>query len=894
MIKKQLLLITVLLVSVCSYSQLLSNASVADSDWIWDPYDYSIYKTGSQYIDNYPDQEDTSIYAEFSWDKVPRWLAIRSGSTFSDEDINTIANNHQMVMLEKYNSQGTSSTEKGTLAAAARLKAVNPDIKILFYWNTWINYYGYDANTEYEANKWAWSDLKTGVNGQDTLDMFKDLYYTYNYDSPGLRAWWVKTALGMVENDNIDGVFIDKVHSYDGMYFVDGEPSTNYIRMLDSLSQLLPEDKIFFGNILRNERWGGARGHMNYADGSYWERWEYQYRYTDPRQTEADARCVNMQLAREAVLKGKIVNFMGGGETTAIRPTEEEENEANMRGFLREDVQFPLAVYLIIADKNAYFNFKESVDADDEDWKWDASFLEELNRPLGQPLGDPEKNGYIFTRSYEKVDVWVNVETTEAKLTWKDYPDFLKLKLIVADADTKERISGATIAVEDLKRSTDDEGMFQFGLDSGSYSITVSKPGYLTKTENYVFSSDTVFVISLEAKPFDDGTNDSITGYYQITKKNSPSFCIYANANLAKVGDQLTLYPYQEADPNTIWVEYDRGNGYYSYQLLNTNLWIDGGDGGVNSQPVFLSEWDDVSSNQYWKKEMPDSTYIRLKKKDVEFVINGGSGGALGQTINLWRSPSTSANMHWIFHSVFENPVTVSLTIVDSITNEILSGVDVLFNNETKQTTASGVVSYSDLDVPATLSYSLSKEGYFAKEGSIQILKDDSIILRLSPVPEMVSLTLTVVDSISNQALSGVGVTFGNETKQTDDNGGVNFPDLEVANSFVYKLSKEGYASKEGSIQVTKNDSITLSMMPISLGIKENIAYGVNIYPNPVTDFLIVETDKEMSRVDIFTVDGKLVSSQLVSGTSSKFTLLLLINVVLKDGREVTEKIIVN
>ena len=900
--KKLIVIAAAFFVSLCNYSQLISSLQEAnaDSSSSWNPFDYSIYKTASQYIDDYPAQEDTTIYAEFSWNKVPRWLAIRSGSVFSDEDINTIANNHQMVMLEKYNSQGTSSTEKGALAAAARLKAVNPDIKILFYWNTWINYGGYDANTEYEANKWDWSDLKTGADGQDTLDLFKDLYYTYNYDSPGLRAWWVKIALNMVNNDLIDGVFIDKVHSYEGVYFVDGEPSNNYIKMLDSLSLLLPEGKIFFGNILRNERWGGARGHMNYADGSYWERWEYQYRYTDPRQTEADARCVNMQLAREAVLKGKIVNFMGGGETTAIRPTEAEENEANMRGFLREDVQFPLAVYLIIADTNAYFNYKESVDTDDEDWKWDASFLEELNRPLGKPLGDPTKDGYIYTRSYEKVDVWVNVETTEAKLTWKDYPDFLKLKIVVRDSSTNAVLPDARIAVEDLNRLTDANGVLQFGLDSGSYSISISKSEYETKTETYVFSSDTTLTVYLETKPFDDGTNDEISGYYQVTKKNASSFCLYAgDADLVQEGNQLSLYPYEEADPNTVWVEYDRGDGYYSYQLFNTNYWIDGGNGGANSQAVFLSQWDADSYDQYWQKVVSDTGYVRLQKRDVEFVINGGSGGSVGQLVNLWKSSAISANLEWMFHPVFENPVALSITIVDSITNETLSGVEIVFNKETKQTGDSGVVSYSDLDVPAKLAYTLSKEGYVAKVGSIQVLKDDSIVLRMSPVPEMVSLTLTVVDSISNLALSGVEVSLHNETKQTDANGGVNFSDLEVANSFTYTLSKEGYVSKEGSIQVTKTDSITLSMAPVLSGIEEKIAQGVNIYPNPTSSFLMIETNKGMSRVDVFNVDGKLITSQIISGASFKLTLpevgqsLLFVNVVLKDGSVISKRIIV-
>ena len=887
MSKKLGLTLAALLVSIYSYSQ-------------WNPFDYSIYKTASQYIDDYPTQEDTSLYAEFSWDKVPRWLAIRSGNVFSQADINTIANNHQMVMLEKYNSQGTSSTEKGTLAAAARLKAVNPDIKILFYWNTWINYWGYDANAEYEINKWDWSNLTQGANGEDTIYMFKDKYYTYNYDIPGLRNWWVKTAQDMVLEDVIDGVFIDKVHSYEGLFFQDGEPSNNYIRMLDSLSQLLPEGKIFFGNTLRNERWGGSRGHMNYSDGSYWERWEYIYRTTSPAQSQADARCVNMQLAREAVLKGKIVNFMGGGETTAVPPSEAEENEANMRGFLREDVQFPLGVFLIIADTNAYFNYKESVTTDDEDWKWDRSFLEEFNRPLGKPLNDPVKNGYEYTRSYEKLDVWVNVQTTEAKLSWKDYPDFLKLKLVVRDSVSLAGIAGARIEVEDLSRITDGGGSLRFGLDSGSYVITISKPGYLTKTETYNFASNSTHNIELAPRSA-DGPDDEISGYYQISKSNAPGFCIYAGEDdLMKEGDQLSLFTYIKDDPGTVWGEFDRGDGYYSYQKLNTNFCIDGGVGGENNQEVFISECDKENYNQHWQKEELSSGYLRLKKHDADFVLNGGSGGAIGQDVNLWKSSVTSGNLEWKFNAVFEAPVSLTILVVDSISNQALSGVDITLNDETKQTEANGEAIFSNLEVPNTLAYVLSRDGYISKQGMLGITKDDTISISMAPVPETSTLTVHVVDSITNQALSGVEVTLDNNTKLTEANGEAIFSNLEVPNTLDYMLSRDGYISKDGSLEITSDTTLTIALVALSSGIREDMEAGVNIYPNPASDYLMIEANKEIARVKIFSIDGQLILSQRVVSNMTKIELagetqaLLFVKLVFEDGFEIIKKVIIN
>ncbi len=102
-----------------------------DDSITWDVTDYSRYKTANQYLETYPEHQDFSNFPNFTWDSVPRWLAIRSGERFTDSDVEAIANNFQMVMLEKYNMQGLGSTEAGIFNAAERIKAVNPNIKTL-------------------------------------------------------------------------------------------------------------------------------------------------------------------------------------------------------------------------------------------------------------------------------------------------------------------------------------------------------------------------------------------------------------------------------------------------------------------------------------------------------------------------------------------------------------------------------------------------------------------------------------------------------------------------------------------------------------------------------------------------------------------------------------------
>ena len=498
-----LLLAILCLVSVYSHANsFFFNLEEPGDTSVWDVTDYSGFKTGYQYLDTYPEETDVSNYPDFSWDKVPRWLAIRDNSPYTDYDIKAIANNYQMVMLEKANMQGMESTEAGTLSAAQRMKAVNPNIKTLFYWNSWINYGGYTANVEYDKNDWAWSNHTIDFNGNEIIYKFKDWYNTYNYSSPGLRKWWVKTALEMVKNNAIDGVFIDKVSAkdpYEGPFFIDGEPATDYIRMLDSLSQALPAGKLFFGNTLRNSRWNGNRENMRYSHGSYLEGWAGPYDGNVPAQTEADAISVSIQLMREALLKRKIINFQtdAGNSPFVTVPPESERSENNMKSFYRAAVQFPLAVFLIVADTSAYFSFQNSVTTARPDWEWNSSFIDEFHRPLGKPLGAPVRNGYIYTRSYEKVNVWVNVETKEARITWTDYPELVNLNLVVRDLTDGSGISGATIAVDKISRLTDSEGELTCALDSGSFLCTISKSGYITKEVKCNFVSDSVVYFDL-------------------------------------------------------------------------------------------------------------------------------------------------------------------------------------------------------------------------------------------------------------------------------------------------------------------------------------------------------------------------------------------------------------
>lgn len=384
----------------------------------YDDYDYSTHKTGPDMTDVYPEEDSDrqALFPEFSWDTVPRWLAVRNAAAYTDEEIETIAGHYQLVMLEKANKAGFDTVDEGIKDTAARLKAVNPNIKTIFYWNTVIHYTGYSNDDEYEANAQDWSVL----NDDGSIYMHKDLYYTYDESNEALRNWWIELPIEMANDDNIDGVFIDKMPgaALDEI-FIDGEPATDYVNMINMLWEGIPDDKLLMGNNLRNERNNASRAMMEILDGSYLERWHMtNSSFNTPSQNSADAIAVSIQLMREAAAQGKFINFQTGPGlfTDEEMPDEYEDRLV----YMDENVDVPLAIYLIAAEEGVFFSYQNGVNAADEDSVWDTSQMDVFNRPLGEPLNDPVRDGYVYTRSFEYVDVWLDLESEEAELTWYD------------------------------------------------------------------------------------------------------------------------------------------------------------------------------------------------------------------------------------------------------------------------------------------------------------------------------------------------------------------------------------------------------------------------------------------------------------------------------------------
>ncbi len=154
-----------------------------------------------------------------------------------------------------------------------------------------------------------------------------------------------------------------------------------------------------------------------------------------------------------------------------------------------------------------------------------------------------------------------------------------------------------------------------------------------------------------------------------IRKRNAPDFAI--DGNNGGVNEQKLVLFNSTWHVNQLWKEISRGNGYYSYQKLNTNVCIDGGNGAANYQPVILYACNDNNQNQHWKKiDMGGGGYRLEKRNAPNFFIDGNNGGANRQEVILFTN-TQSQNQQWLFGDNLTQTLELPTLATVLIKNEI-------------------------------------------------------------------------------------------------------------------------------------------------------------------------------------------------------------------------------
>jgi hypothetical protein len=361
-----------------------------------------------------------SSFPEFSWERVPVCLhfAKKTGD-FTKQEAQFIAR-FPIVCIEKSQAfDKKKGMEQGSYDAAVLIKTINSKSKVLFYWNSRIDYgqlYSFGNILDDKVHpEWAMRDVKgelvTVQNGRRK---------TYDPTIPDFRKWWVNVPVEAVKKGKMDGVFVDAVLQYAGGENVKvkqyGEQRYKDIMsglfgMIGNLKNQLGGQKLVVANALRGTALAPENGRIfyPYIDGAMIEH------FCDLSGKSKEVIAKDIELIQDAAVRGKIVIAKAWPKYNFTNEQIKSMSQEQLETMSREDIVFPLATFLIGAGKYAYFCYS---------WGYDykqGGMIDypEYNKPLGEPLGVAKKDGFIYTREFRNASVYADIENRIGKITWK-------------------------------------------------------------------------------------------------------------------------------------------------------------------------------------------------------------------------------------------------------------------------------------------------------------------------------------------------------------------------------------------------------------------------------------------------------------------------------------------
>lgn len=354
-----------------------------------------------------------SRYPKFDWDTVP--IAFHFGDSdalMTPEQAAFVASKSNFICLEKGHGVGQlGDTESGIEQEARQLKRFNPDMKVIFYWNTFLDYSMFAAHEDYGRHPEWW--LRT-LDGE--LDLKNGRMRRYDLSKPEVRDWWTDVAHEAVVNGSTDGVFMDAFPQVKSEANRKLWGEKKYAAIQQGLADIvqetrdkLGEDHLMVVNGIRSTpTWSSGFDFPEHVDAAMIEHFGFFNSSTKESMLQ-DIR--EMEQAGKA---GKMVVLKGWAGFTFIDREAMAKPLDEKRTIAKRSLNFSLAAFLAGAQENCYFIYNWGYRMHNGCLEW----YPEFDRPLGPPQGDMVQEGWELSRKYEHASVWVNLETRESEISW--------------------------------------------------------------------------------------------------------------------------------------------------------------------------------------------------------------------------------------------------------------------------------------------------------------------------------------------------------------------------------------------------------------------------------------------------------------------------------------------
>lgn len=360
---------------------------------------------------------------EFSWDTMPLYMHLRKATAFTNEEIEYLAKFPLITFEKTTGSRAYGSTEKGTIKAAKAVKDINPNAKILYYKNVVINWGGYKGDESFlKKNP---DGLLFNSEGEKALMPNKKTGF-FDLTKEKVRSHWLSNVSKVTSSPYIDGVFMDANIKVLVPGFFNSrvgkekqkEIQNGYFTMMEDLNKQLGKENILLANILRvrPEFKNVGREYLKYFDGSYLEGFEHE----NFGMTYEDYLAKGIEAVQTSAREGEIIAMsMGIGKAlkNAEAGIDDVRQKLDSNSNINKRLDYILAIFLICAEKNSYVYPHDGYGIN-RSAVWMKTFPQ-YQKKLGAPKGYAVKEGYVYTRSFEHLDVWLDIKNKKAKLNWK-------------------------------------------------------------------------------------------------------------------------------------------------------------------------------------------------------------------------------------------------------------------------------------------------------------------------------------------------------------------------------------------------------------------------------------------------------------------------------------------
>jgi hypothetical protein len=360
---------------------------------------------------------------EFSWDTMPLYMHLRKDTKFTKEELNYLAK-FPLITFEKTTGNKTYGfTEAGTLKAAEAVKKINPKTKILYYKNVVINWPTYKEDEDFL--KKHPEALLVDAKGKKALMPNKRIGF-FDLSQETVRSYWLDHVTKMANNPAIDGLFMDANIKVLVPGFFNSRVGTEkqkaletgYLSMMEELDKQLGKDNLLIANILRvrPELNDAGRDYLKFFDGSYIEGFDHE----NFGMTYEDYLAEGIAAVQQSARAGNVIAMtlgMGKASETAAVGIDDVRQKMNANADFTKRLDYILGVFLICAEKHSYIYPHDGYGIN-KSAVWLKTFPQ-YEKKLGTPKGYAKKEGYIYTRSFEHLDVVVDIKNKTATLNWK-------------------------------------------------------------------------------------------------------------------------------------------------------------------------------------------------------------------------------------------------------------------------------------------------------------------------------------------------------------------------------------------------------------------------------------------------------------------------------------------